>query len=130
MISFCWDMLGLEEGHQFWPGLQQVSQDGVEGQLQMQGGRYAQEEDGSVDVLGVIFFDQDWFADAGEEELGILRFATRRNKLLVLGVLGIALQSPSSNFQSPCLNNDKLHQQSILLICKTNNIKITFQYLK
>ena len=93
MIAFCLDMLGIEEGHQLWSGLQQVSQDGVEGQLQVQGGRDAQEEDGSVDVLGVIFFDKDCFADTGEEELGILEFATRSNKLLILSMESLVLLS-------------------------------------
>ena len=116
-------MLGLEEGHQLWPGLQQVSHDGVEGQLQVQGGRDAQEEDGSVDVLGVIFFDKDWFADTGEEELGIFEFASRSNKLLVL-VMHRGWSpwycSPFSLFKLPGsvpTNNGNLNH-NILSICK------------
>ena len=96
----------------------------------MHGGRDAQQEDGSVDVLGVIFFDKDWFADTGEEELGILEFATRSNKLLVLGMhCGWSPWhcSPFSLFKLPGsvpTNNGNLHQHNILSICKTNYLKI------
>ena len=86
MIGFCKDVLGLEEGYQLWPSLQQVSQDGVEGQLKVQGGRDAKEENGSVDVLLVILLDKKWFADTGEEMFGILEDFSRGHKISVLGM--------------------------------------------